>query len=213
MGTEKSQGEGRKPDTYLQSKAPGTYHRPGSVDELTERNIAIVAKLDAAAKAKRTPTDCLVDSITAFCGTISFVWVHVAWFGLWVLVNILPHVPRRLHFDPYPFQLLVTVISLEAIFLTTFVLISQNRQNRLAERRSHLDLQINLLSEQENTKMLSMLESIIKHLDIPDGDPEVALLEESTQPERLVQQIERVIENEVAADKARSASRNDGDGV
>ena len=103
---------------------------------------------------------------------------------------------------PYPYQLLLTVISMEAIFLTTFILISQNRQGRLAERRSHLDLQINLLSEQENTKMLSMLESIIKHLDIPDGDPEVSMLEEATQPERLVHQIEEAIEQEDRADRS-----------
>lgn len=175
------------------------YHKPSTVDELTERNVAIVADLESKAKEKRTPTDRVVDMITGFCGRMTFVWVHVIWFAVWMIVNVLPRVPHGWHFDPYPWPLLLMIVNLEAIFLSTFILISQNRQNRLAERRSHLDLQINLLSEQENTKILSMLEAIQKHLDIPGRDPEVAILEASTQPERLVQQIAKVIEREDGA--------------
>ncbi|MBV9850695.1 MAG: DUF1003 domain-containing protein [Armatimonadetes bacterium] len=182
--------------TEMLARNPEEYHKPTTADELTERNVAIVADLENAAKQKRTPTDRVVDAITGFCGRMTFVWVHVVWFGLWMTVNVLPHIPRRWHFDPYPWPLLLMIVNLEAIFLSTFILISQNRQSRLAERRSHLDLQINLLSEQENTKMLAMLESIVKRLDIPDGDPEVAVLEEGTQPGRLVQQIEETIERE-----------------
>ncbi len=174
----------------------GPYHEPRTVDELTERNVAVVAELDKTARAKRTPIDRVIDTITDFCGSMGFVWVHLVWFGLWLSWNVLPHLK---HFDPYPYPLLLMIINLEAIFLTTFILISQNRQSRLAERRNHLDLQINLLSEQENTKILSMLEAIQKHLDIPGRDPEVAILEASTQPERLVQQIAKVIEREDGA--------------
>jgi uncharacterized membrane protein len=126
---------------------------------------------------------------------MAFVWAHVAWFGGWVLLNSLPPVPRHLRFDPYPFELLTLVVSLEAIFLSTFILISQNRQSRIADRRNHLDLQINLLSEQENTKMLAMLEAIQKRLGIDDHDPEVRILEESTRPDELVRQIEEAIEH------------------
>ena len=169
------------------------YHEPKTVDELTARNVEVVASLDAAAKAKRTAADRVVDAITAFCGSLTFVWAHVGIYGLWIGVNVARGVS---HFDPYPFQLLSMVVSLEAIFLSTFILISQNRQNRLAERRNHLDLQINLLSEQENTKILTMVESIVRHLNIPDGDPEIGVLAASTEPERLVEQIEKVIENE-----------------
>ena len=133
---------------------------------------------------------------------MTFVWVHVVWFGVWIAYNVAHGFS---HFDPYPFQLMTLVVSLEAIFLSTFILISQNRQSRLAERRNHLDLQINLLSEQENTKMLMMLESIMHHLKVPDGDPEVAILEGATEPERLVEQIEKYIEKET-----RSPASNDG---
>ena len=166
---------------------------PQSAEEVAARNIAVIARLDAAAKAKRTPTDCMVDAITGFCGRMTFVWVHAGLFGFWIGGNITRGLP---HFDPYPFQFLTLVVSLEAIFLSAFILISQNRQSRLAERRNHLDLQINLLAEQESTKMLTMLEAIVKHLDIPETDPEVAVLEQATEPERLVAQIERYIEGE-----------------
>ena len=172
------------------------YHEPRTVDELTARNVEVVASLDAAAKAKRTPADRVVDVITKFCGSMSFIWVHVIWFAVWMILNVVPHLPGRWRFDPYPWPLLLMIVNLEAIFLSTFILISQNRQNRLAERRNHLDLQINLLSEQENTKILTMVESIVRHLNIPDGDPEIGVLAASTEPERLVEQIEKVIENE-----------------
>ena len=168
---------------------------PQTVDELTKSNIEAVTGLEHAAQAKRTRTDHIVDAITAFCGHMAFVWVHVAWFGIWILINLLPGLPHQLHFDPYPFQLLTLVVSLEAIFLSTFILISQNRQSGIADLRNHLDLQINLLAEQENTKALRMLAAIQKHLGVPDGDPEVSVLEEATQPERLMEQIEQAVEH------------------
>lgn len=185
-----------------QSEPRRPYHKPKTVDELTARNVEVVADLDAAAKAKRTPTDCVVDIITDFCGRLTFVWVHAVWFGVWIVLNVFHGVKP---FDPYPFQFLTLIVSLEAIFLSTFILISQNRQNRLSERRNHLDLQINLLSEQENTKVLTMVESIVRHLNIPDGDPEIGVLAEATEPERLVEQIEKIIENE-----KRDSGTNDG---
>lgn len=175
------------------------YHEPKSVTELTARNVEVVARLDEAAKAKRTSADRVVDGITAFCGRLSFVWVHVVFYGFWIVYN---EIRGRRGFDPPPFQLLAMTVSLEAIFLSTFILISQNRQNRLAERRNHLDLQINLLSEQESTKMLTMLSAIVKHLNIQEGAPEVGVLAEATQPEMLVDQIERLIEKEEGSPKS-----------
>jgi uncharacterized membrane protein len=74
-----------------------------------------------------------------------------------ILFNLIPGVP---HFDQFPFTFLTLVVSLEAIFLSTFILISQNLETRISKRRSHLDLQLNLLSEQENTKMIVMLHAI-----------------------------------------------------
>jgi uncharacterized membrane protein len=168
------------------------YHTPSTVDQLTERNVSLIAQLDDAAKAKRSFTDRVVDQITGFCGRMAFVWVHVVWFSIWITLNL----THKVSFDPYPFNLLTLTVSLEAIFLSTFILISQNRQGRLSERRSHLDLQINLLSEQENTKMLTMLVAIQKHLGIHDKQPDTKILLESTEPQKMVEQIETLIEGE-----------------
>ncbi|MCA1575244.1 MAG: DUF1003 domain-containing protein, partial [Acidobacteria bacterium] len=124
-------------------------HKPLSVEELTQRNVETVLKLEEAAKEQRTRTDRVAEVIANFCGSLTFVWVHVAWFGGWVVLNLLPGIK---HIDPFPFTFLTLVVSLEAIFPSTFILISQNHDSRVSERRNHLDLQINLLSEQENTQ-------------------------------------------------------------
>jgi uncharacterized membrane protein len=114
------------------------------------------------------------------------------WFGLWIIYGLV----RKDGFDPFPFQLLTLIVSLEAIFLSTFILISQNRDMQLAERRNHLDLQINLLTEQENTKMLMMLKQIANKIGADvSQDPDVNVLEQATRPDRLVEQIEQAFES------------------
>lgn len=157
--------------------------------ELTRQNVEHVAQLEASAEKQRTRGDRVSDAITAFCGSMTFVWVHIFWFGGWIILNTL--LPKNLHFDPYPFSFLTLMVSLEAIFLSTFILISQNRDSRIADRRNNLDLQVNLLAEQENTKILQMLEAIAQKVgaDI-SGDPSLKVLEEATDPETLIEQID-----------------------
>ena len=159
-----------------------------SAEQLTQQNVEKVTSLEEAAKAQRTRTDRLAGKIASFCGSMTFVWVHVVWFGGWILLNILP---RIRHVDPFPFTFLTLIVSLEAIFLSTFILISQNLDSRVSERRSHLDLQLNLLSEQENTKMIGMLHAIAAKVGADlTQDPHLKALSEETQPERLIEQIE-----------------------
>jgi uncharacterized membrane protein len=168
------------------------YHKPKSVEDLTQRNVETILQLEEAAKERRTSLDRFVDGITAFCGSLSFVWFHAAWFGLWIIYGLV----RKDGFDPFPFQLLTLIVSLEAIFLSTFILISQNRDMQLAERRNHLDLQINLLTEQENTKMLMMLKQIANKIGADvSQDPDVNVLEQATRPDKLVEQIEQAFES------------------
>jgi uncharacterized membrane protein len=168
---------------------------PESLAALTQRNIELIAQLEATKAAKRSPADRIADAITHFCGSMAFVYVHVAWFGGWMLWHFLPGLPQAIRFDPYPFQFLTFVVSLEAIFLSTFILISQNRQSQLSELRNHLDLQINLLSEQENSKVLAMLEALLRFHGLVQPDPEIASLAEATQPDMLIQQIEQSLEH------------------
>lgn len=99
--------------------------------------------------------------------------------------------PHSLRFDPYPFEFLTFSVSLEAIFLSAFILISQNRSSELNDRRNQLVLQIALLSEQENTKTLQMLDAIARKVGATvNGDPEIEVLEAATRPEKLIEQIE-----------------------
>src|SRR5688572_3646104 len=125
MSGSNGNGTGRRGNTPPGAASGSRYHQPRSVEELTQRNIETIAQLETAAKAERTTADRVADGITAFCGTMTFVIVHLVWFGVWVLWNVLPVVPKGARFDPFPFQFLTLVVSLEAIFLSTFILISQ----------------------------------------------------------------------------------------
>ena len=166
-----------------------------SVDELTERNIEIVSKLEEAAREEGTPANRIAAAIARFCGSMRFVWLHVVWFAGWIVLNSIPGIP---HVDPFPFIFLTFVSSLEAIFLSTFILISQNLESRITDRRSHLDLQLNMLSEQENTKMIALLLAIAEKVGADLGDdPHLEALSEETMPERLIEQIEAREENRV----------------
>lgn len=153
-------------------------------------NVAMVGDLDAALLAQRTATERLADRIAGLAGTPWFAIGHIAWFAIWIFVNTgVPGIPA---FDPYPFSFLTLVVSLEAIFLTLFVLISQNRLTRQAERRAQLDLQVNLLAEQESTRTLDLLERIAEHLGLASvrqrGDEE---LDRPTSIRAIVETLER----------------------
>ncbi len=169
------------------------HQAPRSVEELTQNNIQTIIQLERKAGQDRSRAESIISQITGFFGQLVVVYVHITWFALWVGLNTLG--PKKWHFDPYPFEFLIFTLSLEAIFLSIFILISQNRQAQTDERRNHLELQINLLAEQENTKILWMLERVAKHVgaDI-SGDPDVRILEEATRPDRLLEQIDSTLQ-------------------
>lgn len=170
------------------SRETGRHRKPRSVADITRENIHAMRKLEELALAKRTFADRIAEFVARFCGSITFVWIHVAIFTLWILWNTLPLLH---HFDPYPFTFLTLCVSLEAIFLSSFILISQNYEMRVTERRNQLDLQINLLSEQENTKMLKLLDAIARKVGATEEeDAEVRALEQATRPDKLARQIE-----------------------
>jgi uncharacterized membrane protein len=135
--------------------------------------------------------------ISAFCGSGRFVWLHVVWFALWLTLNSWPGLP---HPDPYPFTFLTLVVSLEAIFLSAFILMSQNRAARIDDLRNQLALQIDLLTEQETTKLLRVVEAIAERVGVEDrGDPPLEVLQQATDPEQLARQIERYHADKAAA--------------
>lgn len=134
--------------------------------EIIRKNISAIAEVQRKEVAALSRQERVAGWITNFSGSMRFVYLHTIWFGLWILLNVgLVHIPHLSEFDPYPFGLLTLVVSLEAIFLSTFVLIAQNRLAKQSERRADLDLQINLLAEQKAAKILEMLDQIAQQLD------------------------------------------------
>src|SRR5882672_7692637 len=111
----------------------------------TQKNISAVSAMEHEALASRSYGQRLGDVIACSVGQMWFILAHAVWFGVWVALNY-GLIPGLRPFDPFPFQFLTFVVSLEAIFLSLFILVSQNRANQQADRRSHLDLQINLLA-------------------------------------------------------------------
>jgi uncharacterized membrane protein len=129
----------------------------GSLDAVpagtTLTNIQTVVALERDSRSERTVLERLTDLVSAAASSTGFIVVHLVWFAVWVGLNVF----FAERFDPYPFSLLTLVVSLEAILLTGFVLISQDRMTKLADKRAHLDLQVNLLAEQELTASLRVV--------------------------------------------------------
>jgi len=159
--------------------------------KIIEQNINTIISSRRTAAEQRTTEERLADAITDFSGRMYFVYFHIIWFAVWILINLgYLGIPP---FDPYPFGLLTMVVSLEAIFLATFVLISQNRLSAEADRRADLDLQIGLLTEYELTRVLIMLDQIQDKMGIEnDHDQELIDLEKNVHPEDVLKEMDRI---------------------
>jgi uncharacterized membrane protein len=159
---------------------------------LSQRNIDSIVQLEQGFLRERTTLDLWSDKITTFAGSIYFVIAHVLLIATWVITNLLP----GLVFDAYPFQFMNLVLAVETVFLSTFVLMSQNRQNRQADRWAHIDLQISLLAEQESTKMLQMLQKICDRLGLDKvaNDKELKEMIKTTHIETLAGEIDEARE-------------------
>ena len=127
--------------------------------DVLRQNIRAIAELEDRALHQRSAADRLSDTISRMMGSAPFALLHVVGFTAWLLAN-LNMLPGLEPFDPYPFNFLTLVVSLEAIFLSVFVLMSQNRMTRQAEKRAHLDLQVDMLAEQELTAILQMVQGL-----------------------------------------------------
>ena len=155
-----------------------------------ESNVERVATMEKEALLARSLGERVMDTVVAFGGTPAFALGHVVWFGLWIVANVA--MKSQLAFDPYPFPFLTFVVSLEAIFLSIAVLISENRAMRLAERRANLDLQVNLLAEQESTATLQLVREIAQCLGIrAAANRKAADLAAETNVEEVLDQLER----------------------
>lgn len=129
-----------------------------------DANIRAIRRWEEDALHRRSRAELMSEWITCAAARAPVLFAHAVWFALWIAINT-GWVPGIQPFDPFPFQLLTMIVSLEAIFLALFVLGSQNRMTQQADKRAHLDLQIDLLAEREMTAVLQLLTDIARHLD------------------------------------------------
>ncbi|HKG22057.1 MAG TPA: DUF1003 domain-containing protein [Blastocatellia bacterium] len=161
-------------------------HKQAADLDPTRSNVDAIVRLEQEALLQRSPAERMSDAITHFTGSVAFVIIHVLLFAFWVAAN-LSLIPWVRPFDPFPFGILTLIVSAEGVFLAIFILISQNRMTRQADRRAHLDLQISILAEQELTMILQMHQSLCRQLgvEIKDEMGEVTRLAQRTDVQRL----------------------------
>lgn len=161
----------------------------------SSRNIRQIGDFERDALARRSLAARLGDGVANHAGRMWFIVTHVVWFAVWIGLNV--GGKRSAAFDPYPCPLLTMIVSLESIFLSLFILMSQNRTGRLADERNHLDLQVNLLAEDENTKMLLMLQALCEHHKLAIGrDPEIAAMAEQTHLQEVMAELKEALPGE-----------------
>ena len=164
----------------------GTSQRP----EGASLNVEKIARIEAEQALKRSLPERIGDRIVSVAGSWMSGALHVVWFGGWIAINTgaIPGIPV---FDPYPFSFLTLAVSLEAIFITLAVLNAQTRLERQADRRAHLDLQVNLLAEQESTAALQLLRQIAERLGVAVDAIRQTELETETDIEDLVGELDQ----------------------
>src|SRR5438067_2476810 len=154
-----------------------------------QRNIRVLLDRRRSEDERKTTALKLADAITRFTGSMRFVYIHLVLFGAWIIAN-LPWVPWP-KFDP-TFVILAMFASVEAIFLSTFVLISQNRMQEEADKRADLDLQISLLSEHEVTRLITLVKDIAEKLQLDASkNPELSELQQDIAPEKALDALEQ----------------------
>ena len=163
---------------------------------LATRNIEAISALEQQALARRSSAEKISDLIVYQGGRMWAIILHVAWFTIWIAWNS-GRIPGLRPFDPFPFMGLTTIVSIEAIFLSLFILVSQNRASRRADERAQLDLQVNLLSEREATKMLQLLQALCAHHGLLEAeDAEVTELARETEPASIAHELEQHLPSE-----------------
>jgi uncharacterized membrane protein len=168
--------------------AAGEDGRTGVMAGVVHRNIEALVGRQREHSAERSVQERIADRVTVFTGSMRFVYIHVVLYGVWIVWNLgwlgLPRFDRS-------FVVLAMEASVEAIFLSTFVLISQNRMNIEADARANLDVQISLLSEHEVTRLVTLVAAIARKLDIDEAHmPEIPELEEDVRPEEVLDELE-----------------------
>src|SRR5687768_6572009 len=163
---------------------------PDRMAAIVERNIAALLQRQKREEASKTVEERIADSVTRFTGSMFFVYLHLLLFGTWIVWNL-----GWLGLKPFDesFVVLAMFASVEAIFLSTFVLISQNRMAEAAEKRANLDLQISLLAEHEVTRLITLVGEIADRMGIDQArNPELSELKRDVAPEKVLDTMEQI---------------------
>jgi uncharacterized membrane protein len=153
------------------------------------RNIEVLRHRRELVEASAGPQERVARAITRFSGSMRFVYVHLALYGGWIVAN-LGWLPGIRPWDP-TFVVLAMIASVEAIFLSTFILITQNRMAAAADRRAELDLQVSLLAEAEITKLVELVSEIAERMEVPAArQGEIEEMKQLVQPEVVLDAIE-----------------------
>lgn len=163
------------------------------MDKTPESRRKILKSIKAKAAAKRTLLEKIADTMTAYFGSMVFLAMNALLFVVWILINT-NKIPSIDAFDPFPFNLLTTLVSLEAIILAIFVLVSQNRSEKVDDLREETNLQLNLIEERELTKIIKMLVIVLEKQGVDlSKDPELHKMLQPISEE----EIERSLEKEI----------------
>lgn len=174
---------------------------------VAKNNVEKVARLEAEQLHRRSFFERVGDRAVAIAGRGWVAFLHLVWFVTWMAVNT-GGVSGVEPFDPYPFNFLTMVVSLEAIFITLAVLNNQNRMTRQADKRAHLDLQVNLLAEQESTATLRLLQRVAEKLGLPaDEVHQGEALTRETDVLELVTEMDGTLPEPVTAPKSPAAAK------
>ena len=164
--------------------------KQGRSEQVTEEMLLSIQK---RLSERRTMSDKLADFLVWSAGTITVVVIHIFFFGAWIAIN-LDLISGMRVFDPYPFNFLTMTVSLEAIFLAIFVLMSQNRESKTADLRQEFDVQVNIVAEREITKVIHMLAYIMNHLNISyEKDTELRQMMRPLNIDEIREQLEHQI--------------------
>jgi uncharacterized membrane protein len=160
-----------------------------SLNSSLRRNIEVLRRRRAEEEARAGFEQRLANVITRFTGSMNFVFVHIALYGLWIVAN-LGWIGAVHPWDP-TFVILAMVASVEAIFLSTFILITQNRMAAAADRRAELDLQVSLLAEAEITKLVELVSMMAERMNVPTSEQhEIEEMKKRVAPEAVLDAIE-----------------------
>lgn len=162
-------------------------------EENEESRKKIFRSIKAKADAKRTVMEKMADSMTSNFGSNTFLWFNVFLFVGWIVINT-DQIKTIPPFDPFPFNLLTNIVSLEAIILAIFVLISQNRTSKVDDLREETHLQLNLISEREITKLMKMIALLLERQGIDlSQDPELRKMIRPVSEEEIQKRLEKEI--------------------